>query len=85
MAKANYTATQLAVCELCDEIRDVLAIHPRRVGWVVRPHHTNKQVIIGHKEAEGDQDLASEVTTLISSLEHLGLVSKHNYTICPLK
>jgi hypothetical protein len=81
MAKANYTPTQLAICDLCDEIREVLAVHPNRVGWVVRPHHTNKQVIIGHK----DPDLAPEVSTLISSLEHLGLVSKHSYTIAPLK
>jgi hypothetical protein len=84
MAKTNYTKTQLAVCELCDEIRHTLAVHPRRVGWVVRPHHTDKKVIIGHKDSDGDLDLTSEVTTLIRSLEHLGLVSKFNYTIQPL-
>ena len=84
MAKNNYTPTQLAVCELCDEIRHVLAIHPKRVGWVVRPHHTKKQIIIGHKDADNDLDLISEVNTLRVTLETLGLVSKLGYTIAGL-
>ena len=84
MAKANYTPTQLAICKLCDSIREVLAIHPKRIGWIVRPHHTNKQILIGHKESPDDPMLRLEIETLISCLENLGSASKLGYVVCPI-
>jgi hypothetical protein len=84
MAKSNYTKTQLAVCDLCDEVRNVLAIHPNRVGWVVRPRHTERQVVIDHKDSATDAAIAAEVQTLRETLETLNLVAKFGYTIVSL-
>lgn len=80
MAKSNYTKTQLAVCGLCDLIRDVLAIHPNRVGWVVRPRHAERQIVIDHKDSKTDATIAAEVQTLLETLDTLNLVTQFGYT-----
>lgn len=81
MAKANYSEQQLRITDYCNEIRQVLAIHPKRVGWVCRPHHTNKLVQIGHRDADEDLDLMAELHTLKRLLEVLGQVEALGYTV----
>lgn len=81
MAKANYSQQQLQITEYCDEVRKVLAVHPKRVGWICRPHHTKKLVQIGHKDALEDLDLMAEIQTLRQSLEVLGQVEALGYTV----
>jgi len=81
MAKANYSQQQLQITEYCDEVRKVLSIHPKRVGWICRPHHTKKLVQLGHRDADTDLDLMSEIQTLKHSLEVLGQVEALGYTV----
>jgi hypothetical protein len=81
MAKANYSEQQLRVTDYCDEVRRVLAIHPKRVGWICRPHHTKKHLQIGHRDANKDLDLMAEILTLKQTLETLGQVEALGYTV----
>lgn len=81
MAKSNYSAVQLKACELADQIRWTLAIHPVRQGWICRPHHTNRQIKVGHQDYGLDPYITAECDTLYASLQQLGLGEDIGYAI----
>lgn len=81
MAKANYTPAQLRACAIADQIREVLAIHPNRQGWICRPHHTNRQLKLGHALYGQDPYITSEVDTLCASVRHLRLGEDVGYEV----
>ena len=67
--------------EICEQIRWVLAIHPSRVGWFARPHHTNKQIKIGHKDFGSDPDITAECETLLATCQLLGIGEDLGYSL----
>ncbi len=83
MAKANYTPAQLRACEIADVVRNVLAVHPKREGWICRPHHTNRQLKVGHQLYGSDPYITDEVDTLCVAIAELGLLSNSGYTLHP--
>lgn len=64
--------TKEAVAKVCADIRHVLAVHPCRSGWIVRPYHTHKDgpcIQLGHQAPE----LQDEVDTLLTTVNLLEL------------
>lgn len=81
MAKANYTPAQLRACEVMDQVRQTLAVHPSREGWICRPHHTHRLLKIGHRLYGQDPYITAEVDTLRQAMERLGLDRQTGYQI----
>jgi hypothetical protein len=76
-----YTETMKRVSDLAAEIRQTTAVHPVRTGWVIRPHHTNGTIQIGHKNIFEHPYLKAECFTLIHMLEALGMFDMYGYKI----
>jgi hypothetical protein len=66
--------------KLCDDIRFLYSFS-KRDGWVVRPRHGEKKIVVGHPDYCSDLDISTQVDALISSLETLGLAREFGYTI----
>jgi hypothetical protein len=81
MAKSNYTPAQLRACELMDQVRFTLAVHPSREGWICRPHHTHRLLKVGHRLYGQDPYITSEVETLCYALEALGVEQQTGYQL----
>lgn len=66
--------------KLCEDIRFLYNVNPRD-GWVARPRHGHKQIVVGHPDYCNDLDISTQVDALINSLERLGLAEDIGYTI----
>lgn len=66
--------------ELCDFIRQLYS-NNKLDGWIARPHHTNKEIRVGHPEYHTDDNVKLQVDALVESLKILGLADQIGYTI----
>lgn len=64
---------------LCDQIRPVLPDRPP--GWICCPHHTRRQIQIGHKLYGTDPAITEQVDALAHAIERLDLTRGTNYTV----
>jgi hypothetical protein len=69
--------------KLCDDIRWLYNINARG-GWVARPRHGVRQIVVGHPDYCSDLDVSTQVDALISSLKHLRLADEIGYTVVNL-
>lgn len=69
--------------KLCDDIRWLYNVNPRG-GWVARPRHGTKQIVVGHPEYCSDLDISTQVDALIFSINHLKLAEEIGYTVVNL-
>ena len=67
--------------DLCNQIRLLYAIHPRQTGWIASPHHSRKQIQVGHRKWEGNPALVEEVQVLVAAIRHLGLAEAIGYEV----
>ena len=75
------TAAQTEACAIADQIRSVYAIHPVRVGWFARPHHTNRQIKVGHRDYGVDPVITDECNTLVEVINLLGMAEHIGYEV----
>lgn len=66
--------------KLCEDIRFLYNVNSRD-GWVARPRHGEKQIVVGHPEYRNDLDISTQVDALVAALEHLGLAEEIGYTV----
>lgn len=66
--------------KLCEDIRFLYNINARS-GWVARPRHAEKQIVVGHPDYCNDLDISTQVNALVSALEHLKLAEEIGYTV----
>ena len=84
MTKTTTVYKDPRATELCNEIRYVYNINPKD-GWIARPHHTNKEIRIGHPLYGEDQGITAEVDALYHTIEHLGLAEAIGYAVVVVK
>ena len=72
-----------AATELCNEIRKLY--FTKEPGWIARPHHTNKEIRIGHPLYGEDEAISTEIDALYMALDRLGLAEKIGYTLVVVK
>lgn len=68
---------------LCDSIRWLYNIN-KRSGWVARPRHGKKQIVVGHPDYHTDLDVSTQVDALVNTINHLGLAEEIGYSVCNL-
>jgi len=66
--------------KLCEDIRFLYNINPKG-GWVARPRHGDKQIVVGHPDYCSSLDISTQVDALIAALEHLKLAEEIGYTV----
>ena len=66
--------------ELCNEIRR-LYFTKKDSGWIARPHHTNKEIRIGHPQYGNDDVVSSEIDSLYIAIDRLGLADAIGYKL----
>ncbi|ACT65570.1 predicted protein [Cyanophage PSS2] len=76
-----YTQSMKRVSDLAAEVRQTVAVHPQRTGWVIRPHHTNRTIQIGHKQVNELPYLKDEAITMIQCLDQLGTFDMYGYEV----
>lgn len=84
MAKTTTIYKDPRATELCNEIRFLYNINPKD-GWIARPHHSTKQIKIGHPLYGEDLDISAEVDALYYAIERLGLAEAIGYTLVVVK
>ena len=72
-----------AATELCNEIRKLY--FTKDAGWIARPHHTNKEIRIGHPLYGEDDAISAEIDALYMALDRLELAEKIGYTLVVVK
>ena len=72
-----------AATELCNEIRKLY--FTKEPGWIARPHHTNKEIRIGHPLYGEDDAISAEIDALYMALDRLELAEKIGYTLVVVK
>ena len=72
-----------AATELCNEIRRLY--FTKDPGWIARPHHTNKEIRIGHPLYGEDDAISAEVDALYMAIDRLELAEKIGYTLVVVK
>ena len=72
-----------AATELCNEIRKLY--FTKEPGWIARPHHTNKEIRIGHPDYGTDDAISVEVDALYSAIDRLGLADAIGYKLVIVK
>ena len=72
-----------AATELCNEIRKLY--FTKDPGWIARPHHTNKEIRIGHPLYGEDDAISAEIDALYMALDRLELADKIGYTLVVVK
>ena len=72
-----------AATELCNEIRKLY--FTKEPGWIARPHHTNKEIRIGHPLYGEDEAISAEIDALYMALDRLELAEKIGYTLVVVK
>ena len=72
-----------AATELCSEIRKLY--FTKEPGWIARPHHTNKEIRIGHPQYGTDDEVSSEIDSLYIAIDRLGLADAIGYKLVVVK
>ena len=72
-----------AATKLCEEIRKLY--FTKEPGWIARPHHTNKEIRIGHPLYGEDDAISAEIDALYMALDRLELAEKIGYTLVVVK
>ncbi len=72
-----------AATELCNEIRRLY--FTKDPGWIARPHHTNKEIRIGHPLYGEDDAISAEIDALYMALDRLELADRIGYTLVVVK
>lgn len=72
-----------AATELCNEIRKLY--FTKDPGWIARPHHTNKEIRIGHPLYGEDDAISAEIDALYMAIDRLELAEKIGYTLVVVK
>ena len=84
MARTARVVKSAEAVALADHIRWIAAIWEGRTGFVCRPRHEKRQIVVGHADYATDPEVASNVDALLYALDRLGNAESVGYTILPL-